>query len=135
MLHFHYLYSTVDTKIFKPKQWVAKGIMFFTHPYVSPSLSMSVRQSCFFFISTTPLEPLNRISWNFVIMKNVLSKCAYLQVILIQFFSGNYNASFKLRNLAKIKYTTKTVCQHNSSDTAQQNFWAYFEHMHVHRKF
>ena len=29
---------------------------------------------------------------------------------------------FELRNLAKIKDTTETVCQRNSSETAQQNF-------------
>ncbi|XP_078325935.1 uncharacterized protein LOC111122494 isoform X2 [Crassostrea virginica] len=31
-------------------------------------------------------------------------------------------ALFELRNLIQIKDTTKTVCQHNSSETAQQNF-------------
>ena len=39
----------------------------------------------------------------------------------IIFIPGNY-ASFELRNLAKIKYSTETVCQRNSSETGQQNF-------------
>ena len=37
------------------------------------------------------------------------------------FFSWNY-ALFQLRNLTKMKDTTETVCQRNSSETAQQNF-------------
>ena len=37
------------------------------------------------------------------------------------FFSRSY-ALFELRNLAKMKDTTQTVCQRNSSETAQQNF-------------
>ena len=37
------------------------------------------------------------------------------------FFSLNY-ALFKLRNLTKMKDTTKTVGQRNSSETAQQKF-------------
>ena len=37
------------------------------------------------------------------------------------FFSGRYTP-FELRNLAKIRYTTETVCQGKSSETAQQHF-------------
>ena len=46
------------------------------------------------FVSKTPLKLFNRISWNFVIMKDKRED----------------------------KYTTETVCQHISSETAQQNF-------------
>ena len=45
----------------------------------------------------------------------------FLKEILIQFFSGSY-ASFELRNFAKMKYTTETVCQRNFSETAQHIF-------------
>ena len=38
-----------------------------------------------------------------------------------KFFSRNY-ALFKLGNMTKIKFTTETVCQRISSETAQQNF-------------
>ena len=72
----------------------------------------TVRQSCFFF-SITPLKPLNRISWNFVI-KNEL--CLWMRI-----FTGNLSwnyAPFGLRNW----YTTDTVCLRKSSETAQQNF-------------
>ena len=38
------------------------------------------------FVSATPLKPLNRISWNFVVMKDIMCRCAYPQGILIQLF-------------------------------------------------
>ena len=38
------------------------------------------------------------------------------------FFFSRSNALIELRNLAKIKDTTETVCQRNSPETAQQNF-------------
>ena len=65
-----------------PTQRVAEGMMFLSCP--------SVRQTCLLF-SATPLKPLNRISWNFVVMKDIMCRCAYPQEILIQyFFSQNY---------------------------------------------
>ena len=45
----------------------------------------------------------------------------FLLKILIPFFSWN-GALFEFRNLTKMKDTTETVCQSNSSETAQQNF-------------
>ena len=38
------------------------------------------------FVSATPLKPLIRISWNFVIVEDIPCRCAYSQEILIQFF-------------------------------------------------
>ena len=38
------------------------------------------------FVSATPLKWLNRISWNFVVMKDIMCRCAYPQEILIPFF-------------------------------------------------
>ena len=99
-----------------------------------PSISQSI--SPVFLVSATPLKPLNRISWNFVVVKDIPCRCAYLQEILIHFFSRNY-ALFELRNLTKIKDNTKTVCQRNSSEAAQQNFvkLCSFKDVHIHRKF
>ena len=75
-----------------------------------PSVSQSVSQSVspVFLFSATPLKPLNRISWNFVDMKDIMCRCAYPQEILIPFFSRSY-ALFELRNLAKMK----DITQHN----------------------
>ena len=50
-----------------------------------------------------------------------MCKCAYPQEILIPFFFSEY-ALFELRNLTKMKVSTETVCQRNSSEVAQQNF-------------
>ena len=90
-------------------------------PSVSQSISQSVSPSVFL-VGAIPLKPLNRILWNFVVMKDIMCRYAYPQEILIPFFfSWNY-ALFELKNLAKMKDTTETVFQRNSSETAQQNF-------------
>ena len=83
-------------------QRVAEGIMFLTRPSVGQSVSPSV---LFFIVSATPLKPLDRISLNFVVMKDIICRCAYPQEILIQFFMWSF-ALFELRNLAKMKDTT-----------------------------
>ena len=61
-------------------------------------------------VSATPLKPLYRISWNYVVMKDLLCRCAYLH----KFFLG----IMPLLNLEIYTGTTETVCQGNSSDTA-----------------
>ena len=62
---------------------------------VSPSVTI-VSRSCFFFsfffffflsAQLAPLKPLNKISWNFVLLKNMLCIFAYSQDILIYFLS------------------------------------------------
>ena len=72
---YTYLYTT---------QRVAEGIMFLTRPSSSQSVCQSV--SPIFLVSATPLKPLNRISWNFVVMTDILCRRAYPQAILIPFF-------------------------------------------------
>ena len=42
------------------------------------------------FVSATPLKPINTISWNYVVMKGIMWRCAYPQENLIQFFSQSY---------------------------------------------
>ena len=76
-------------------------------PSVSQSVSPSV--SPVFLLSATPLKRLNRISWNFVDMKDIMCRCAYPQEIWFHFFSRS-NALFELRNLPKWKILLKTVC-------------------------
>ena len=48
-------------------------------------------------VSATPLKPLNRIAWNFVVMKDIMCRYAYAQEILIQFFLSELRP-FELRN-------------------------------------
>ena len=52
------------------------GYHVLTRPSVSPVL---------FLVSTTP-KTAQKISWNFVVIKDVMCRCAYLQEILIVFF-------------------------------------------------
>ena len=52
------------------------------------------------------LEQLHSITWNFVVMKDIMCWFAYPQEILIPFFSQSYGL-FELRNLAKMKDTTQ----------------------------
>ena len=77
-------------------------------PSVSQSICQSVSQSVspVFLVSANPLKPLDRISLNFVVNKDIMCRCAYLQEILIQLFSRSYGL-FELRNLAKMKDTTQ----------------------------
>ena len=81
---------------------------------VSPSVSPG------FYVNATPPKPLNRILRN-IVVKDMVYRCAYYKELLVHFFTGSY-APFERRNLTKIKYSTKTVCQRNSFETAQQNF-------------
>ena len=108
----------INHPLLYPTQRVAEGIMFFIPLAMScggynvfdPSVSQSVSQSVspVFLVSATPLKLLDRISLNFVVIKDMMCRCAYPQEILIPFFSRIY-ALFELRNLAKMKDTT----QHN----------------------
>ena len=56
------------------------------------------------FVSTTPLKPLNRISVNFVIMKDILSRCAYPQEILFIFFSPIYALELRYLTMQNERY-------------------------------
>ena len=47
-------------------------------------------------VSTTQLKPLNRIAWNFVVMKDIMCKYAFLQEMLIWSFWGEIYIPFFL---------------------------------------
>jgi hypothetical protein len=93
-----------------------------TFNYVSPHFGgrhivfvLSVTQ----FVSATPLKLLNRISWNLVGSKDTICSCAYYQEIVIAWILWEL-CPFELRNF--LKYTSEAACQHNSSETTEQNF-------------
>ena len=71
------------------------------------------------FVSTTPLKLLNRISWNLVGSKDTICSCAYYQEMMIAWILWEL-CPFELRNFPK--FTTEAACQHNSSETTEQNF-------------
>ena len=98
------------------------GIMPLLNVEIWPKLNILLKQ----FVSAIPLKPLNRILWNFVVMKDKLCKCAYLQEIFIYmvFFPGA--TCMPLLNLEiwpKLKYTTKSVCNRNSSKLSHKISW------------
>ena len=92
-------------------------IMPFLNLEIWPKWKILLKQ----FVSATPLKPLNRILWNFVVMKDIIYRYAYHRKFWLNFFSRNY-ACFELWNWTKMKDTTETVRQRNSTETAQQNF-------------
>ena len=64
----------------------------------------------------TALNPLNRISCNFVVIRTYDVDSPEFT---INCFPRNY-ATFKDRNLSKIEYTTETICLHNSTENTSQ---------------
>ena len=53
------------------------------------------------FVSATPLKPINRISSDFVVMKDVMCRCTYTQEILIQLFDLFTEQFISLLNFAQ----------------------------------
>ena len=60
------------------------GITSYLNLEIWPKWKILLKQ----FVSSTPLKLLNRIYWNFVVMKDTMCRCAYPQEILIPFFSS-----------------------------------------------
>ena len=131
-------YSYEMSRLYTTRNELRRVLCFFNRPTFSQSdipcciphatscggykvFDPSVRQSVspVFLVSATPLKPLNRISWNFVVMKNIMCRCAY--TCTQESFLG-VTPFFNLEIWPKWKILLKTVCQRHSSDTAQQNF-------------
>ena len=68
--------------IIRPTQGVGEGIMFLIRPSVSQSVSPV------FLVSSTPLKPFNRISWNFVVVKD--NFCNHVNVHIHRKFWFNF---------------------------------------------
>ena len=56
-----------------------------------------MKDTTVFLVSATPLKPLNRISWNFVVMKDWMCRYAFLQEMLIWSFWGAIYVPFFVR--------------------------------------
>jgi hypothetical protein len=65
------------------------------------------------------LKLLNIISWILVGSKDTICSCAYSQEILIAWILWEL-CPFELKTFPK--YTSEAACQHNSSETTEQNF-------------
>ena len=93
---------------------------------VMPFLNFEIDQNDRYYWNSLSAQVLWNCSkeflWNFVVMKDLMYRCRYLQEILIQsFFSGSNAPFLNLDIWPKLKILLKTVCQHNSTETAQQN--------------
>ena len=91
MQRSHVVKYTLPTFLFIPHATSCRGYNVF-----DPSVSQSVSQSAspVFLVSTTPLKPLNKISWNFVVMKDIMCRYAFLQEMLIWSFWGAIHIPF-----------------------------------------
>ena len=92
------------------------GVTAFLNFEILPKWKILLKQ----FVSATSLKPLNRISWNFVVMKDLMCRCAYPGEFWFFFFLG-VTPLFKLGNLTNIRILLETR-QRNYTETAQQNF-------------
>ena len=45
-----------------------------------------MKDTTVFLVCATPLKPIHRISWSFVVMKDIMCRCVYPQEIFIPFF-------------------------------------------------
>ena len=79
---------------------------------VSPFLNLEIWPKWYYstqFVSATPLKSLNRITWNFVVMKDIMCTCAYPQEILIQFFFLGVTPFLNLEIWRKLKILLKQL--------------------------
>ena len=103
---YELLWQEVSVKSLIPR-WPLRpvGLLFFLritpvfNLEIGPKWKILLKQ----FVSTTPLKPLNRISRNIEVMKDLMCRCAYPQEILIQFFFLGVMPLCELINLTKIK--------------------------------
>ena len=72
------------------------------------------------FVSTTRLKPLNRIAWNFVIMKDIICRYAFLQKMLIWSFWGAIYIPFFVR----LPVTCHSLYTAFSSNVGAWGMWA-----------
>ena len=56
-----------------------------------------MKDTTVFLVSATPLKSLNRITWNFVVMKDIMCRCAYPQEILIPFSFSELRSFWTLK--------------------------------------
>ena len=74
------------------------------------------------FVSTTRLKPLNRIAWNFVIMKDIMCRYAFLQKILIWSFWGAIYIPFFVR--LPVTWNCHSLYTAFSSNVGAWGMWA-----------
>ena len=80
-------------------------------PFVSQSVRLSISPSVLLFLSAQLLW----ISWNFVVIKDVMCTCAYPQEILIQFFFSELQLFWTYKFGQNERYYSKQLLLWNRS--------------------
>ena len=75
-------------------------------------------------VSTTPLKPLNRIAWNFVVMKDIMCRYAFLQEMLILSFWGANYIHFFVRLPVTNAWNCHSLYTAFSSNDGAWGMWA-----------
>ena len=75
-------------------------------------------------VSTTPLKPLNRIAWNFVVMKDIMCRYAFLQEMLIWSFWGAIYIPFFVRLPVTNAWNCHSLYTAFSSNVGACGMWA-----------
>ena len=76
------------------------------------------------FVSATPLKPLNRISWNFVVMKDIMCRYVFLQEMLIWSFWGTIYVPFFVRLPVTNSWNCHSLYTAFSSNVGAWGMWA-----------
>ena len=75
-------------------------------------------------VSTTPLKPLKRIAWNFVVMKDIMCRYAFLQEMLIWSFWGAIYIPFFVRLPVTNAWNCHSLYTVFSSNVGAWGMWA-----------
>ena len=75
-------------------------------------------------VSTTPLKLLNRIAWNFVVMKDIMCRYAFLQEMLIWSFWGAIYIPFFVRLPVTNAWNCHSLYTAFSSNVEAWGMWA-----------
>ena len=75
-------------------------------------------------VSTTPLKPLNRIAWNFVVMKDIMCSYAFLQEMLIWSFWGAIYVPLFVRLPVTNAWNCHSLYTEFSSNVGAWDMWA-----------
>ena len=75
-------------------------------------------------VSTTPLTRLNRIAWNFVVMKDIMCTYAFLQEMLIWYFLGAIYIAFFVRLPVTNAWNCHSLYTAFSSNVGAWGMWA-----------
>ena len=77
-----------------------------------------------FLVSATPLKSLNRIGWNFVVMKDIMCTYAFLREMLIWYFLGAIYIAFFVRLPVTNAWNCHSLYTAFSSNVGAWGMWA-----------